>query len=371
MFRIDYRKMSEDRKKQTPKGPASSKAKSNVPNSKDTMMATEWSPEGSTRCENCKIIIDEDDEALQCELCEFWFHTECQNINKSTYNFLVKNAKSREKNNCVHWYCKCCDSGAEKILKAVTKLSKRQDEAEKRLDKLENNTDNIQERLEKQEEKIKDLSTSKLAEKDNSTRGNQEEEKSKVVKEVTRNIQERMSRQKNIIIFRMPEIDSNLKTEITDYDERCVRDICKVTAGTEYVDFECRRLGSRKVNEERDQTSTETNQKFVPRPMMVNFREEKDKAKMMTNLYRLGNNDNIKWIKNISVKNDMTPQERERDKILRKEAKEKNEVNTEENFVYLVRGPPWQRVVTKVRKKKQSKNKGEGETPNLRPQEGQ
>ena len=60
-------------------------------------MDTEWRTEGTTKCANCKVIIDEDDEALQCELCEFWFHTECQNINKSTYNFLVKNAKSREK----------------------------------------------------------------------------------------------------------------------------------------------------------------------------------------------------------------------------------------------------------------------------------
>ena len=87
-----------------------------------------------------------------------------------------------------------------------------------------------------------------------------------------------------------------MKADIADYAERCVRDICRVRAGSEYIDLDCRRLGSRKVNEERDQNTTETNQKFAPRPMMVSFREDKDKAKVMTNLYRLGNNDNANSI---------------------------------------------------------------------------
>ena len=46
-----------------------------------------------TDCPDFKKDIAESSDALQCQLCESWFHAECQGITKSTYKWLGKNAK--------------------------------------------------------------------------------------------------------------------------------------------------------------------------------------------------------------------------------------------------------------------------------------
>ena len=53
---------------------------------------------------------EEVDQWLQCEICEDWYHCECENISDSTYNTL-KNEKT------VHWYSVACNKGVVKVLK--------------------------------------------------------------------------------------------------------------------------------------------------------------------------------------------------------------------------------------------------------------
>ena len=85
-------------------------------------------------------MIEENDDAQQCELCDYWYHIGCQNITKATYKFLEQNARNRHQSNRLHWYCRAFDTGAVKSLKAVTKISRRQDALEQ---KLADNTDQI------------------------------------------------------------------------------------------------------------------------------------------------------------------------------------------------------------------------------------
>jgi hypothetical protein len=56
--------------------------------------------------------------------------------------------------------------------------------------------------------------------------------------------------------------------------------------------------------------------------------------------------------KSISIVHDMTKRERELNKEKVKQAKEKNEENESGDYQYVVREPPWERKVVKVKVKK-------------------
>ena len=51
---------------------------------------------------------------------------------------------------------------------------------------------------------------------------------------------------------------------------------------------------------------------------------------------------------NIAVKHDMTSAEREADRELRKQAKEKTVQLNHKNIKFVVRGPPWEREIIKM-----------------------
>jgi hypothetical protein len=87
--------------------------------------------------------------------------------------------------------------------------------------------------------------------------------------------------------------------------------------------------------------------------MKVVFEDEKAKGVLMSNLKRLAIADDT--FKQLSVAHDMTQREREQNKKTLAEAKEKNEAmdlkGQSGKFIFMVKGPPWDRKVAKVKKK--------------------
>ena len=53
-------------------------------------------------CPECNILVDWEEEGIECECCCFWYHRKCINMSKETYN-LHNNHASLE------WYCIKCD----------------------------------------------------------------------------------------------------------------------------------------------------------------------------------------------------------------------------------------------------------------------
>jgi hypothetical protein len=78
-----------------------------------------------------------------------------------------------------------------------------------------------------------------------------------------------------------------------------------------------------------------------------------------------------------SIKHDMTQEERDQDKKLRAEAKDKQEIDKSEHFLYLVREMPWERHIQKIKIRKaeedldQEGSVGPQETETRRKGEGQ
>ena len=83
--------------------------------------------------------------------------------------------------------------------------------------------------------------------------------------------------------------------------------------------------------------------------IQLSFKELDSKKSLFSNLKSLQQApDNLKAL---SISHDFTPEEREENKRLREEAKAKETSDPEHKYV--IRGPPWNREIIKVTKKKE------------------
>ena len=321
----------------------------------------------NAECPDCKRLTVATDEALECEICENWFHIECQKITKTTYNFLLKNSRSREKSK-VHWYCDRCDMGAGKILSVVTKISRRQDKMEEKMKAQEKELALVKQLTESHEHWVQ-TNDNKITEiqetlKNHETRLSETEQQgtalqtaqrtaviekpsvderaivTEVTSEVTKNVADRLDRQSNAILFNLAESKSNLKAEVMTHDVTRVKQLCLATAGKD-VSFSCKRLGRKSLSWQTsegdngrstspghgdnngDDNATPNPKSNRPRPLLVQFTEPEGKAAVMKNLFKLADDEVPDNISCIRVKHDMTPEEREREKMLQLEAKQK------------------------------------------------
>jgi hypothetical protein len=136
----------------------------------------------------------------------------------------------------------------------------------------------------------------------------------------------RTDRQNNIVIFNVDEKteenDLNLLKEIfQEIEEPFSNDnVTKII-----------RIGDKKITEDNNKS----------RPILVSLTEG-NKIKLMKNLFKLRKSSNDKF-KKIWIQHDMTKEEREINKKLREEAKEKNQKDSKN--LYIVRGFPWERKI--------------------------
>ena len=77
------------------------------------------------KCGECKNNVTNTEKAVQCELCELWFHCKCEEIQEDTYELL--------KQDKIHFFCGKCEKAAGQLLKSVVKLKERQDKLEEDL----------------------------------------------------------------------------------------------------------------------------------------------------------------------------------------------------------------------------------------------
>jgi hypothetical protein len=152
---------------------------------------------------------------------------------------------------------------------------------------------------------------------------------------------ESMARKSNIIIFRAEESKKTEPKERKVEDMAIVNELCKITGTNKQTVKNVTRLGKKDVDSDN------------PRPMRVIFEDEKAKGSLMANMKNLATAEDK--FKQLSITHDMTKKERLQNKEKLAEAKKKNEVleddNQSVNYKYLVKGPPRDRRVVKVKKK--------------------
>jgi len=160
--------------------------------------------------------------------------------------------------------------------------------------------------------------------------------KKETVTTVIDEMNERKSRENNLIIFGFEENQSEVRQERIDHDIQQVKELyktCKIQLDTTSIK-KTGRLGKFN-NEKRD------------RPLLVTLSSVESKLVLFINIHRIRE---LTEYEKVNVSNDLTKAEREKEKQLWQEAKKKQLKDKSGDFIYKVRGPPWARRVMKLKK---------------------
>jgi hypothetical protein len=87
--------------------------------------------EDEAPCGSCGKMVTNRDKGVWCEVCEKWYHGNCEEVTPEVYRLLKKEAQG------VHWYCKGCERGVSKLLKVVSGLQVRVKQMDERMVKVE------------------------------------------------------------------------------------------------------------------------------------------------------------------------------------------------------------------------------------------
>ena len=148
---------------------------------------------------------------------------------------------------------------------------------------------------------------------------------------------DREKRLNNVIIFNLPESTSQLKTLRQQHSKEQILEMC-TEINNNFTDtdvIETRRLGEAKENA------------TGLRPVLITLTHIDKKLTLLRRFHH--NRDNDKF-KNIKIYNDKTKQEREESKKLYEEAKRQEAADNLGEYLYRVRGPPWERKIRRIRK---------------------
>lgn len=326
-------------------------------------------------CGKCKIRVGDDEPGLCCDVCDLWYHIQCENLPKQIYDFMVKEEAGKQLN----WTCSFCERGYGKMNKMLKRICSQQDELAKkyeiieaevldtkesvkenlaqvkdggiRMDALEAKNIVMSECIEKEREKRQELvSRMEQLEKKMSTISvdtsaptqetswrntnsvTQTNEKQMQTEDAISEWNRRRMRENNIVVFGIPETTSERIEERVEGDRIRIKEIldtCEISDGQVKIE-KIIRLGKSRMDKKR--------------PILVKFTDSETKIELYRNIKKLRDDDKFK---EIQIKNDMTKLERDRELALYRESKNLTTTNNE-GAKYRVRGPPWNRRIVKM-----------------------
>ena len=186
------------------------------------------------RCGSCNLIVMDTDSAVECEVCNFWFHCTCQNVSDKLYQIIHDEADT------IHWYCRTCNASAGNMLKIMTQLQSQQAGLQADISDLKNGLlrhegecKDVQQSLNKKMDELKN----EFTQSGNVMRSSKVlEELEKVEKSVEsrlEDIEERERRKSNLIIYGLPESDEVNPLQRKDDDTQKARSAISQSFGEE------------------------------------------------------------------------------------------------------------------------------------------
>ena len=317
-------------------------------------------------CDTCrKQFVNKDDQLLSCEYCGSYRCIQCLGINKTVYRGISGRPD-------LPWFCTNCVVKSLESLRQTKTIEDKcrefiaefQQQVENRMDKIEGEVMNMRSDIatmkvdivnEVKDTLLKDSATRDLSSTGSSSTvqgalmsGTTENVSTEtIVKKAANEMQARLARKDNIAFYNVQESTSNLKEDIIREDKQAIIEICDEM---EVRVYEEDILNLKRVGKKHQKRKVHGEEKEVPRLLIVTF-QEATKVKIMKNAYKLNNSEND-YFKKIGIKHDMTKDERSKDLELKKEAKSLQENQAEgEDFLFLVRGLPWERRIIKRKKR--------------------
>lgn len=283
-------------------------------------------------CQECKKTFTEDDaQVVECQRCEKHFCAKCINLNKEEYRVI---SKRRD----IFWFCPpcaikakaawgketamedCCKDLMDKVTEKLTELEQKMDDRMGQMETQLNTTTTYAETAAKGCTKVATQEFTDIVKKtvaDESVKKKQDE-----------------SREGNIIIHRASESTKESPEERVADDKEFFDSFCQEALEIGKIEVKSIiQLGKKNENSQ-------------ARPMKITLEEPQDKTKIMARLRKLKNAEERF---RVSVMHDLSPEDRKlvRDKVEQAKLKEKNE-NEGGQYVYRVRGPPWDLRIVKI-----------------------
>ena len=330
-------------------------------------------------CPDCKKQCRDGDKALECEVCERWFHADCQKVTGTMYEALRQDSEAGT--NMLHWYCNSsCKFFTNKFMQGFQNLREDLDKVSgavgnltERVNKIENGemsaqmetsikaivneeikggSDAVQEGIQQIENFREIMHSQKMDSIEDKVR--QIETINKFMddkaKEQRYELEDRTRRQTNLIIFDLPE---SVEEEGAERKREDIENIEKIL---DEIGAECRpvfskRLFKRRSKDVRSQSSQRRENDTGSRddsdtrkatPILLKFKS-KDERDEVLNRYISARKDaeedefegeEERLYLKVKVKRDMTKQEREEDRALYSDIREKREQSKNEGDVY-------------------------------------
>ena len=278
-------------------------------------------------CKICQEAVTKKDKGMMCDICGCWYHCKCIQMEDQAYNFY----KNYEK---INWVCCNCikekkeENSLYDLIAGMMKSSEEEKKAHKnekseminmmkelnvKMTKMEGDQNDkmnkIFEQINKIEEKIDDKVNEKL-------KISEKEILSKVNSEIDEKM-ERLKRSKNLIIYGMPECkNEGTKENMQRADEQKVEKLLRELEVT-VSKLNVTRLGKNMNVEGR------------PRPIKLDLENEWEKFNILKRAGKI-KTINTEEFRKIILSADLTMKQRELDRNLREELKErrmKGEIN--------------------------------------------
>ena len=282
------------------------------------------------QCKSCQdTFTNETDMLLICERCSQWCCSTCVGITGIEYTFL----SSRRD---IHWHCTTCEEQASMDIKTGRDIEERCKVYFDRFSReMEKKFEDVKSEIKfSLIHEIKQELNEEMKAKSNVDITILKSEMKKNVEVAVKATKEKDDRKLNVIIFQAPESTSIIKDEILDQDKTFVtktfNDILELDSEQSSDIVKTLRLGRKKDNENR--------------PLLVTLGSEETKKKVMRNLYQLKDKNQT-----IKINHDMTPEERKELRDLIQEAEKKTKEEESGDFVFRVRGPPWDRRIVRIK----------------------
>ena len=267
-----------------------------------------------TNCGQCNNSVGKKAKALQCEICEKWFHTTCEGINDKTYELITEDSSSGTPK--LHWYCtKTCSDAVSKYIVRLSNLEEQVQKLTSRIERMEKGE--LSDQLVEAVKKVASECQPKQTVLDNQAQGQAKEQEltEKITSQGVKEVQERERRKANLVWFGITENNSEDVAVRTKADKKKVEDICSDTFGEKIETVSCKRLGRR----DKDVKGA--------RPLLITLQDDTQVRKILKEARKLRDKEENNGI---YVKKDSTPLERANLKRLLEIRNQRRE-NTKQN----------------------------------------
>ena len=278
-------------------------------------------------CKTCKESVTKKDKGMMCDTCGCWYHCKCIQMEDQAYNFY----KTYEK---INWVCcKCIKEKKEEnslydLIAGMMKSNEEEKKAHKsekneminmmkelnvKMTKMEEDQNIKMNKIFEQINKIEDKIDEKVNEK---LKISEKEILSKVNNEIDEKM-ERLKRRNNLIIYGMPECKNKGKEDMQRADVQNVEKLLRELEVT-VSKLNMTRLG-KNINVE-----------GKPRPIKLDLENEGEKFNILKKAGKI-KAVNTEEFRKIILSGDLTLKQRELDRNLREELKERR-MNGERNI---------------------------------------